>query len=452
MILKSDFSGSGTRFFDDTVESSMISNFFSTHKKINPSAIYDFLLYGAVLPPHSPLQEVSSLYPGEKRGGNQANIELSTLDLSIKRKGIDYFVEALDGLLRGYFDASSQKDKTLLLSGGIDSAILLSYLGKDTHCITWGGWGEKTTDVIFSKKTAEKFGVNKHDFVYASYEEDMNIYKELIKKIGLPILFSNAIPYIRMARLAQKHHIQEWYMGQNADTIFLSYPPIVYVRKLIFFNSFLPINPLLFSHHRKKYLFSTKSPVRLMAYFKSGGIYPGSWIHVPKNYFEEKEEVVREVIPKGKTTQKIIFTEQLFTEARRNQLYQSQIPALFGIKTHCPYYQKEIVQLALHMPERLLMKDNYDKLILKKLAQKRGVPNIIIEKGKKGLSYNSRSILEQRLHVPVWNAMERDDFLNHFIDVSSIRSKMQENYFAFDILRSLYMWGQLVVKPQRLSL
>lgn len=329
---------------------------------------------------------------------------------------------------------------------------MASYLSKNSACITWGGWGENTGDVKYSKITREKLGIRDHFFVYADYEKDLELYKEVVRKLKIPILFNNAVPYIRMAEFAAGIGKKNWFMGQNADTLFMAYPAPVFTKKLIKINNFLPFNPFFFLKSRKKYLFSTTSMVRLFAYFKSSGVFPGRWLNIPKKYFFEKESYINKFLPHADSAQKIILTEEILTEARRNQICQNEIPALYNIEVNCPFFNKKIVELALSIPNRLRRRGGYNKIILKELAKKRGIPELVINKKKSGLSYGYKDFMGKKMHISVWDKMEKDDLLNSFINVKEIRKERENSFLTFNILSSLYYWIELVARPNNLRI
>lgn len=449
--LKNNFEGNRLLFFDERISSRSLGDFFGAHRALDRESIFDFLLFGTILPPSAPLAGVRHLFPGETIDGSGASSEYRALNLEFKRQGIRGFAEDFDTLLQSYFEHNSVSEPALLLSGGIDSAILASYLGKDTACITWGGWGEDTADVVYAKETAKEFGIRNHHFVYVDYERDAEIYRRVVRELEIPLLFHDAVPHMRMAERARELGIANWFMGQNADTVLVSYPAPALVRRLVMANRLLPFNPFFFLGDRRKYLFSTASIVRLFAYFKSQGIFPGSWIAVPEEYFRNKEESIEPYISARDLMQRIILTEELLTESRRNQISQNEIPALFGVDVRCPYYSKEFVNLALRVPMGLRKRDGYDKAVFKELARRRGVPAAVIEKKKKGLSYGYKEFMRSRMHIPVWDKMERDDFINSFVRIKDIREKRESDFFTFDCLRSVYEWGELVVKPRGIS-
>ncbi len=447
--LKQNFNGDRLIFRSKGAEDShFLGDFIGSQSVLNDCSIYDFLLFGTILPPLSPLSGVSTLFPGELEEGDN---QYRHLDVAIKDQSLEKFVSDFDDLLTNYFSNYSRKDKALLLSGGIDSAIILSYLGKDTTCLTWGGWGEKSSDIVYSKMTADRYGVAKHIYVQADYDRDIELYEKKVKELKIPLLFSNVIPFIRLSEAGQQAGLKSWLMGQNADTVLVSYAPEVAVRRLSVLNNWLPFNPLWFSNNRKRHLFSTRSLIRLFAYFKSNGIFPGRWIKLPQNYFEEKEAVLAHYLKPQNLSQKIILTEEFLSEARRNQVYQNEIPLSYGIKVDCPYYTKQFINLALSVPDRLRRAGNYDKIIFKELAKKRNVPLEVINKGKKGLSYGSTDFIKEKKHISIWDAMESDDFLNKFVNVKEIRKTKEDDFLVFDVLRSLYSYGRLVVKPHNIK-
>ena len=448
--IENDFSGTRLHYYADSKQSHALGDFMGTHRTINRESLLDFLLYGSILPPHTPLEGVGQLYPGERIADGTSTLEYLGIAYEVKHKSIEEFVDLFDEML-GEYMAEHEDTSAVLLSGGIDSAILLSYLPRGATAITWGGRGEQTSDIEYSKISAEKFGVGDHHFVYADYERDLELYKAAVQDLRIPILFNSAVPFLRMAETGKSEGIKRWFVGQNADTVFMSYPAPVLTNRLTAVNSMLPFNPLSLMKSRKSYVFQTASAVRLLAYFKSLGVFPGDWIDVPDSYFEKKEALMRS-IPARNHEQRIIAFEELLTESRRNQICQNEIPARQGIAALCPYYDRRFIELALAVPPSLRRRGGYNKLILKKLAEKRGVPESVIYKKKTGLSYGLDSFILEKKHLQVWDQMESDPFMNAVIDVKGIRGREQDNYLTFIMLSSLYYWFDLVARPHGLSM
>lgn len=448
--LENTLGGDRLLFYRGEETSSRLPDFFQPGMKIDTDSIRDFLLFGTMLPPRSPVEGVRQVYPGEKIVDGKSDFGYRNINYSVKRQtDSKYFIDAFDACLTEHF-SSRKNPEALLLSGGIDSAILASYLPKDTTYITWGGRGALTDDIRYARVSAAHFGGGKHVEVLADYDRDLAGYKEAVQALGFPILFNSAVPFIRMAQAARDLGISSWCMGQNADTLFMAYPAPLLTKRLHYLNTFLPFNPAQFLPDRRSHLFSTPSIIRLFAYFKSLGIFPGHWISIPDQYFTEKEALIQS-IPFKNIDQRIIVTEELLTESRRNQICQNELPALFGISTDCPYYDQRFIETALTIPQTLRRKAGYSKYLLKELARRRGVPTSIIDKTKTGLSYGFEDIVEAGRHLPVWEAMEKDEELNRFIRIKELRAERQNEPLTFLLVSSLHYWLELVARPRGIS-
>lgn len=446
--IANDFSGSELLFYDAERFSTSLADFMHTGQVIDLNSIRDFLLFGSMLPPHTPLDGVSQLFPGESLHAQGIPPLYAELSYEVNDRSISWYVDAFDRALEQCV-ADSEDVSAVLLSGGIDSAILLSYVPRGATCITWGGAGIRSSDVEFSRLSASAFGAGHHEIVLANADYDLELYKDAVRRLKFPLLFLGVVPFLRMAEAGKRMGIAEWLVGQNADTLFMSYPAPVLAKRLSILNAVTPFNPLSLLQDRRRYLGSTASVPRLLAYFKSLGIFPGSWIDVPERYFEEKETLFRS-IPARNRDQAIIVFEELVSEARRNQINQNEIPSLFGITSVCPFYERDVVALALGVPPRMRRMGRYGKVILKELAKKRGVPEAVIYKKKSGLSYGFKDFIGQNRHLPIWERMEQDPDLNACVDVRAVRAVHQDNYYTFSLLMSLHYWFDLVARPEGL--
>lgn len=451
-LIRNDFAGSRTVFTDGDNSSTSLSDFLPAHKSINKKSIFDFLLFGTVLPPRSPLSGVSLLFPGETIENGRHTSEYTSCAPQIQKQDVSVFVNEFEHILEAYFEKHKTQKPTLLLSGGVDSAIIASFLGADARCITWGDPDDPIGDATYAKMTTQAFSISQHHIVPPDRILDKKCYDKTVTELALPLLFQNSVPHVRMANFAKKHGIDSWFVGQNADTVLVSYPAPYLVNRLVPLNRVAPFNPLRLWPNRKRYVFSTDSIVRLMAYFKSSGIFPGPWMDIPDGYFEEKEAYLQKTIKAKSLMQRIILTEEILTEARRNQIYQGEISSVYGIDANCPYYDRAFIELALSLPYNLRSRDHFGKVVFKELARKRGVPEAVILRKKTGLTSHYRAFFKAGHHLSLWDEMERDEFMNHFIDIRRIREKRESNRLTFDHLASLYYWKELVYKKQDLCM
>lgn len=61
----------------------------------------------------------------------------------------------------------------------------------------------------------------------------------------------------------------------------------------------------------------------------------------------------------------------------------------FGIKLINPYLEKEFIELSLKIPGQYKIKNNIEKYILRKFAEKIGVPKEIVDRPKKAFQYST---------------------------------------------------------------
>ena len=383
--------------------------------------ILDFLLYGIFLDDNFI----------NKNDINFSNIN-SFSKINFSKSEI---TEKFEFLIRRYIENFLKENKNkkigILLSGGIDSAIILSYLSKSScpvYAYTWGGWGENTTDVVFSKISAKKFNVKKHKIIYSknNYSEEKRSFLKEIKSIKKPLNYHTAIPYIYLREEILKDGVDIVFNGQNADTLCMAYPAPVHVYKIDKFFKFFLLNNLI-------------TPLHLMRIFKSSGCY--KYIKPFLNFDYEKRilKYYKKIncLKIGKQ-QKIVAMEEAFTESPYCQNHQKEILESRGIKVYNPYYDESFIKFMISLPDYYRKKDNYNKYLFYELAKNRNVPSEIINKPKKGLSYGYTDFLEKKLHISIFKEMIQDENINKFIDVNSIYKKDRNNFFLFDRLRSVY--------------
>lgn len=462
LIAKNTFAGERIIYYDSSGRTAFSPDELApVDRNIDPLAIYDYLLFDTILPPHSIWQGVSSLFPGEAlwRGDDGKlilnNEEYKSLTgLPTLNESPIVLAARLDELFAEYFEKTVAKDKpvALMLSGGIDSAIIASYLPKHAVCATWAGWGGGSTDLTFARLNFSRFGLKSHLPVYIDYDADEKIYDAALSRLRHPFSIIGGVPYLRMAEKLQEHFQGQPYqlfMGENADTIAGAYETGVYAYYLSKINpllSWLPMPRQLLERYRKLFLVSTSNQVELFAYFSSFGLYPGSWINPPRGYFETKFQEIKNQLGRVRDFRDHILMLELSVGSRRNQFRQSYLPALYGAEMGLPYYDKNIVKFFLQIPQRLRRQDNFGKVVLRELARRRGVPEEVIEKGKKGLSYGHTDFFKQNRHVPIWDEMQKNPVLNRFVNIASLRERQERNFPLLDLLRSLHKYLKLIAR------
>lgn len=126
----------------------------------------------------------------------------------------------LDGLIRQVIDKALNKGKVaLMLSGGIDSALLAKYLPKGTKAYTLKCIADGAEDeTVRAKKYAEICGLE-HEVVEVTWEDYLEYTPILMRHKGSPI--HSIEPQIYKAALrAKEEGIDYLLFGENADIIY----------------------------------------------------------------------------------------------------------------------------------------------------------------------------------------------------------------------------------------
>lgn len=385
----------------------------------------DFLLYGAIM-------DDGFSFDGHLNSDDFSDLKHGRKDISEKE-----ILEKLDRLMNDYTnkvkeEIKDEKKVGILLSGGIDSANILSYLtgwkDKMVFAYTWGGWGKNTTDIIYSKFTAGRFkenmAVHKAMFTDCNYEKEKEFYIEEIKKFKVPLDYSSVIPYIFLKKEILKDGIKIVFNGQNADTLFMAYPAPVKIYRLSLLFGLIGLDNIF-------------NPFWMMRMFKS----VGAWKYVFKDKFYKKRiDLFYNPINRLPLSlqQKIIVMEEMFTETRSNQNHQKKLLESDGLKVYNHYYDRNFIRLAITVPDKLREKNGFSKYLLYKFAKMRDIPKEVIEKPKKGMSYGYKDFIDKKLHLPVWGEIRANKRLGAFLDVEKAYRKERDNFFLFDRLRSAH--------------
>lgn len=129
-------------------------------------------------------------------------------------------IEDMDKVIRHKIDEFYIPNKTaILLSGGIDSAVLASYMPKGTkaytfHCIANGAIDEREQ----AKKYCDIYGLEQEviDMNWSDFEE---LTPEILKADGVPF-HSIEVQLLKAAKYAKSQGIERFIIGESADLIF----------------------------------------------------------------------------------------------------------------------------------------------------------------------------------------------------------------------------------------
>ena len=129
-------------------------------------------------------------------------------------------VEEMDRTIRQKIEEFYLPGKTaILLSGGMDSAILASYLPKGTKAYTFKCIADGAIDETErAKKYAQKAGLD-HEILEMRWEDFEKLTPEILKADGVPF-HSIEVQLLKAAKHAKSQGIERFIIGESADLIF----------------------------------------------------------------------------------------------------------------------------------------------------------------------------------------------------------------------------------------
>lgn len=129
-------------------------------------------------------------------------------------------VEDMDKIIREKIDKFFVSEKTaLLLSGGIDSAILASYLPKGAKAYTFKCIADGAIDETAQAKLyAEKYDLD-HEIIEMYWSDFEELTPEILRADGVPF-HSIEVQLLKAAKLAKTNGIEKFIIGNGADYVF----------------------------------------------------------------------------------------------------------------------------------------------------------------------------------------------------------------------------------------
>lgn len=126
----------------------------------------------------------------------------------------------LDLALRNYINKNFDEKTALMLSSGIDSALLASYLSQNSQTFTLKCIASQTTidESIKAKEIASKYGL-KNDVIEITWDDYEKYIPILMEHKGAPI-HSIEVQIYKAAMIAKQLGFTKLLFGESADSIF----------------------------------------------------------------------------------------------------------------------------------------------------------------------------------------------------------------------------------------
>jgi len=457
-----------TLLFSSELES--IVKFDEVEKKLNITAMEQFMYFGYPVAPNTMYENVFELRPGYvlEYDLNTTNIR-HTQYWSVDNYKRDYkgsyeeAVEKLDYLLQ-----ESIKDQIVsdvgygtFLSGGIDSSLVTSIVSKINtqkfNAYTVSFDDKKYDELPYAKQVVNKYDNINHIVYYSSnFNLDSDFVDLILKHVGQPFADSSCIPTYLIANEVSKNE-KVILSGDGGDELFMGYETFSWMDKIdrvkiapLFIREFvlyllkkLPMDILISSNFNRqvnkalRYSMMNKASLS----FSLNSIFDIIDLEKITNktsflWLEElKKEINLKEIDAHTVMQRFLIKIKLSGDMLRKV---DSMTMANSIEVRVPLLDNRIIDFALSLPIKFLYRDGVKKSILRDVA-KRYLPKDVITHKKWGFSIPMHKVLEKEFIEKYKYLYDRysilnDDLVNRFYSFKEDNNtKIYKEYSQYTI-------------------
>jgi len=372
-------------------------------------AIHQFLGFGATISPNTLLKDIKKVEISSYLYFDGKNIINKRYEpfLKVKPKisNLKIASKKLEKTLLNAVNLRIPKNVNwgVLLSGGLDSSLIASLCKKSSKekinlfSIGYEGY-EKYDERIYAKEVAKYLGANFFEFNFTK-KDFFNTIDKMLNILDEPIGDPAQIPLFFLISKAKEQGIKVLLSGDGSDELFLGYR--VYKEYL----AMQKVSNLPYSNWLKNFLRSNFSLNKEWEWYKralnkeiifrsSCELYTDRQLNMLLR-LQEKDNKNFEFIKKyrddfSKTNKDCIdWFSYLDLKVQLGEYFLTKIDRVSmanGVEVRSPFLDKKVIKLAFKIDSKIRFNPTNVKPILKEIA-KNYLPQIILERKKKGLNY-----------------------------------------------------------------
>lgn len=407
-------------------------------KKFDKDALQDYMTFQFVPEPETLTKEIKMLEPGhyivKKLGQNPVIKRYYYAQFSPVVRPEEEYVKKVREILFDSVEKHMRADVPVgsFLSGGIDSSIVVAIaknFNPNLETISVGFEREGYSELDVAKETADKLGVDNFSSVITP-QEFMKAFPHFVWSMDDPLADPAAVPQYFLAKEARKH-VKVALTGEGADELFGGYTIYHEPESLKIFNYLKPINKGLNAIARlipdgvkgKSFILRGTTPLE-KRYVGNAFIFSES---EKKQFFKDYNENH----PFETMTSKLYSDSKNYDPITRMQfvdmhhwlngdlLHNADRTTLaHSLELRTPFLDKEVFEVASHIPADLRIAHNTTKYILRKAAEG-VVPAHVLNRKKLGFP------------VPIrfWLRDEMYDWARQIINESQTDQYFRKDYF-----------------------
>lgn len=374
-----------------------------------------FLRYRYTPSPYTAVRGIHKLAPGTKLVVQDGVVETSrwynySASPFAPAKSVEEAGEELLALYRQAVRRQLVSDVPLglLLSGGIDSALLLALMNENgadwpTYSV---GYGETyAQDELADAAETARFLQSRHTGVRITRDEFEHNLKDIVISLEEPIATSSIVPMFFVCRRARKD-VKVGLVGQGPDELFGGYPRHLGARYGGAWTSLpgwarSPLEKVIASiprneklqrglyalgdrsgQHRTERILSLLPGEQLHSLFRDGILGADSG-----DVLQQCWSDLTKLAPRSDDLGRLQFMEVRSTLPDELLMYADKLSMAHSLELRVPYLDKDIVEFAERLPSNLKVRRGVGKWIHRRVCRK-FLPSSIVNRPKRGFANN----------------------------------------------------------------
>jgi asparagine synthase (glutamine-hydrolysing) len=443
-------------------------------KDLNYSGLADFISW-EYLPGRSTLfTGIEKLLPGEllvvdlnrPRCSPQQYWDIPALPVAAKQYSAAEWEARIEAQLTRSTRMQMISDVPLgaFLSGGVDSSLIVASMGQ-AQTFSIGFDDQSYNELAWARSVARHLGVNHRDKIIKP--DVVSLFDQLMHFMDDPIGDFSIFPTFLVSQLA-RNHVKVALSGDGGDELFAGYESYLAQEKARWyrlFPSWLRSGIIEPGIGRIRPGQQKKGLVNKLKRFVEGASYPENLSHARWRLFAGdalRQQLFTPEVMSSVNESAAHHIETLFQQAgSRGSLDQSlyvdvksylcdniltkvdRMSMAVSLETRVPFLDKDLVELAFLVPQKLKLEGNETKSILKKIAARR-VPAACVYRPKEGFS----------IPIKHWLNSEFKPLLEDYLNERDIRQQQVFQWQTIDRLKqehrrgtannSHLLWGLIV--------
>lgn len=383
-------------------------------KELAESSIYDYLTFMITPAPNTIYKNIFKLEAGSYLylDGNK-NIEIKKYYNLLNNFNLNYnnenlIIENIDKLLHESIKKRMMSDTPVgaFLSGGLDSSLNVALMSKYSQNIKTFTVGFENTkeleELSYARKVSKIFNTEHHEIIITE-KDAFEFFESMVYQLDEPLADPVCVPFYFVSKLARDNNTKVVQVGEGADELFFGYKTYLDYKK--FYDLFWKNSTKLVPKFTKKIIYNlgkniTKNSNYLEVLYNwannrnlfwSGAIAFNEYqknIIFNNNKNLDSFKIIKNNLNNLKSNdfaQTINYLELKLRLPELLLMRADKMSMLNGVEARVPYLDSGLVEYMLNVPVSLKVKNNINKYLLKKVAQKY-LPKDIIYRKKVGFA------------------------------------------------------------------